>query len=193
MKSFLYILQINSWEDQVIFLCKYMLISDYHLKLPQKTAKQKVLFCGRSTQTTSRQTRQVITRNIQHVNTVHLKELEDYQDLFSGLGKVEEKCHLYLRENYSPVCNSTPWWVPIPLLQKGKEQLETLVKEGIISQIKEPTEWCSHMVLIEKSDESIQICGGFVKLNQNPEERISPYFRNGCWILSWETPKSFQS
>ena len=38
---------------------------------------------------------------------------------------------------------------------------------GIISRVEEPTEWCSGMVVVPKSDSRIQICIDLSKLNES--------------------------
>ena len=44
------------------------------------------------------------------------------------------------------------------LTQRVKDELETLVKRGILVPIKEPTPWFSLMAIVEKSNGSLRLC-----------------------------------
>ncbi|KAK3774254.1 hypothetical protein RRG08_050759 [Elysia crispata] len=47
--------------------------------------------------------------------------------------------------------------IPFALTQRVKDELETLVKRGILVPIKEPTPWVSQMAIVEKSNGSLRL------------------------------------
>ena len=55
--------------------------------------------------------------------------------------------------------------MPIPLLQKVKDELLKKEETGIIEQIQEPTDWCAGIVIIPKKDGGVRICTDYKKLN----------------------------
>ncbi|KAK3797520.1 hypothetical protein RRG08_054551 [Elysia crispata] len=48
--------------------------------------------------------------------------------------------------------------VPFALTQRVKDELEILVKRGILVPTKEPTHWVSQMTIVEKSKGSLHLC-----------------------------------
>ena len=66
-----------------------------------------------------------------------------YPELFNGLGKIKGSYHIELEDGAKQYSMSTPRRVPIPLLPKVQQELETMVSLGVISKVDEPTDWCS--------------------------------------------------
>ena len=48
-----------------------------------------------------------------------------------------------------------------------KEELNRMVKLGVISQVTEPTEWCAGMVPVVKRNGSVRVCVDLTHLNQS--------------------------
>ena len=67
---------------------------------------------------------------------------EEFPQLFQGLGKLGEY-EIKLKENATPFALSTPRRVPLPLMKEVETELERMLKEGVISQVETPTDWCS--------------------------------------------------
>ena len=44
---------------------------------------------------------------------------------------------------------------------KVKEELENMVREGILTEISEPTDWCSPMVPVLKPNSNVRICADY--------------------------------
>ena len=58
-------------------------------------------------------------------------------------------------------------------LEIVKEALDKQVRDDIIEPVTEPTEWCSAMVPVIKSDKSsVRICVDFRKLNMSLKREI---------------------
>ena len=65
-----------------------------------------------------------------------------------------------------PFSLSTPRRVPLPLMQKVKDELIRMEQE-VIRRVKEPTEWCTGMVGVPKPNNRIRmICVDLTKLNE---------------------------
>lgn len=120
---------------------------------------------------------------ITRVNEVHTQSTEngpnfreEFPPLFTGLGKVKDRYtyRITLQENPKPVCLYTPRKIPHPLLPKVKAEIEKMVKQGVISPVKTPTEWCSGLVCVPKPSGSTRICVDLTALNKSVQREIHP-------------------
>tara|TARA_B110000881_G_scaffold207396_1_gene211562 strand:- start:705 stop:4865 length:4161 start_codon:yes stop_codon:yes gene_type:complete len=119
---------------------------------------------------------------IARVNEVHTQAesgpnfREEFPSLFTGLGKVKDQYtyHITLRDNSRPVCLYTPRRIPHPLLPKVKSEIDKMVKQGVISPVKSPTEWCSGIVCVPKSNGAVRICVDLTALNKSVHREIHP-------------------
>lgn len=72
-----------------------------------------------------------------------------YKDLFKGLGCIQGECKLHLKENVQPTVNP-PRRIPDALQSRVKSELDQMVKDKIITPVKEPTDWVNSLVVVEK-------------------------------------------
>lgn len=93
--------------------------------------------------------------------------VEQFPELFKGLGKLKDSYKIKLREGATPFALTTPRRVPIPLLPKVKEELQRMESMGVITRIDEPTEWCAGMVVMPKRGGKVRICVDLTKLNES--------------------------
>ena len=91
--------------------------------------------------------------------------VEQYPTLFKGLGKLKGAYSIKLCEDATPYALTTPRRVPIPLKKRVKEELDKIVSQGVIQEIKEPTDWCAGMVVAPKSNGKVRICVDLTRLN----------------------------
>ena len=82
--------------------------------------------------------------------------LKEYSDVFEGFGCMDGLYHMEVDETVRPVVHP-PKKVVVVLRDRLKEELDKLVKEGIITPVTEPTKWVSSLVLVNKP-EKLRIC-----------------------------------
>lgn len=70
-----------------------------------------------------------------------------YPKLCNGLGLVQKPYTIRLKPDTKPFTLKVPRRVPLPLMDKVKQELERMEKLGVISHIEAPTEWCCGMVV----------------------------------------------
>ena len=107
---------------------------------------------------------------LSRVNNIEEKSstvMSEFPKLFKGLGSLEGEYRIELKPNATPFALSTPRRVAIPLMWKVKKELEAMEKMGIITRVNQPTDWCSGMVVVPKSNGKVRICVDMTKLNEN--------------------------
>ena len=116
-----------------------------------------------------------------------LKLLEDYADLFNGLGKLKEKkVHLHIDENIPPIAQryrSVPFHV--------RKDIEKLIakdeKLGVIEKADGPTPWVSPIVVVPKKGQNkIRICINMRAANKDikRKQHLTPTLNELKTILS---------
>ena len=84
--------------------------------------------------------------------------LHEYANVFKGVGTLPGcPYHIKLKGSYKPV-QHPPRLVPLGMQSAYKADLDRLVKEGIITEVHEHTEWINSIVLVMKEDSSIRLC-----------------------------------
>lgn len=85
------------------------------------------------------------------------KVCSQFQDVFSGLGLLEGDYHLQINPNATPIVQA-PRKVPIAIKKDRENELERLVKLGILARLTEPTPWVSSLVVARKSSGKLRLC-----------------------------------
>lgn len=83
--------------------------------------------------------------------------LSKFKEVFEGLGKYHTPVTLKLKQNAVPRA-SPPRLIPEKIRGKLKIELDRLVNEKIIALDKQPSEWLSRTVIVNKPDGSIRLC-----------------------------------
>lgn len=91
----------------------------------------------------------------------------EFPRLFQGLGKMENEFDIKLKPGIKPFNLSTPRRIPLPLMDKVKEELANMEACGVISKVDKPTEWCAGIVVVPKSNGRVRICVDLTKLNES--------------------------
>ena len=95
-----------------------------------------------------------------------------YSKLFSGLGKLKGEYTIRLRDDAKPFCLYTPRRVPLPLMKKVEDEINGLVKSGVIESVDEPTDWCAPMVVVPKPNGNVRLCLDLTKLNEGVRREL---------------------
>ena len=82
------------------------------------------------------------------VNAVQSPDINQYRDVFEGLGCLEKEYHIEMDPAVSP-SQQAPRRVPVALKELLKEKLDDLTKKGIIQPVTEYTAWISNLVVIK--------------------------------------------
>ena len=81
---------------------------------------------------------------------------KSYKDVFTGLGRLPGTCHIELDDTKRPVQHS-PRKVPIPLREELKTKIKQPEEDGIVSKVKQPTDWINSMVAV-KMPNKLRVC-----------------------------------
>ena len=117
--------------------------------------------------------------------------LNDFRDVFEGLGCVEGEYTIKLKANSQPTIQPQRN-VPLRLRDKLKATLDDLEKKDIITKVEEPVNWVSNLVIVEKANITLRLCLDPPDLGQAIEREDSkpPSFEtisntlNGCKVFS---------
>jgi len=84
------------------------------------------------------------------------KILSEYGDVFQGIGCFKGEYSITVDPNVTPVIHP-PRRVPVALQGPLKEELDSLTKKGILSEVKEPTDWVNSCVCVTKPNRKIRL------------------------------------
>ncbi|CAM4630646.1 unnamed protein product [Leuciscus chuanchicus] len=88
-------------------------------------------------------------------NITEFQWQEKYPELFTGLGELKEEYCIKLQPNATPYSVNEARRIPVPLMEKVKEELSRMEKQDIIKKVEGPSDWCSGMVPVLKPDDTI--------------------------------------
>ena len=82
-----------------------------------------------------------------------------YNDVFTGEGKLEGQLHLEIDKNVQPVKLHVPTRrVPIALREPLKQELDRLSNIGVIQKVDTPTDCISALVVTTKKNGKVRLC-----------------------------------
>lgn len=108
----------------------------------------------------------LITINYENFKQLHAvtttdveKLVSEYGEVFdqTELGQLPGEVHLYTEKGSKPK-QLPARRVPIAVKSKLKDELSTLVDQGVITSVTEPTDWCSQMSVQTKKSGKLRIC-----------------------------------
>ena len=83
--------------------------------------------------------------------------IDEFQDCFTGIGTFGGPHKIVLEEGTIPTRRQARP-IPAAMYDKVKKELQRMENLGVIKQMKEPTDWCSNMVVVVKPNGSVRIC-----------------------------------
>ena len=98
----------------------------------------------------------ITVHDVCNVTFASNKLIEQYHDVFEGLGCIGEDYHIEIDETIQPV-QHVPRRVPVAMKDRLKHKLDQLTKQGIITPVQDSTEWISNIVTIVKPGK-IRVC-----------------------------------
>ena len=75
--------------------------------------------------------------------------LQDYKDVFTGIGLFPGEHRIEIDPNVNPVIHAARK-IPIALQKRLKEESDEMQKKGVIVPVEAPTDWVSSLVVVEK-------------------------------------------
>lgn len=96
---------------------------------------------------------------IKRVFSVNTKNniLDEYSDVFVGLGCLPGTYKIELKDNVTPVVHA-PRKLPEALKDKIKSKLTEMQAQGIIAKVEGPTDWVNSMTVVKKPNGDLRIC-----------------------------------
>ena len=95
--------------------------------------------------------------------------LHSFADVFDEDGTLPpmagQAMKLYLKPDATPFAITAPRQVPIPIMAKVKELLDTLERQQVITKQTAPTDWVHPMVVVQKKSGAVRVCVDYTKLN----------------------------
>ena len=82
--------------------------------------------------------------------------INEYSDCFGEIGSLSKVHHLTIDGNFSPVIQA-PRKVPFALREKLKDELDRMMRLGIIDKVDGPTDWVSNLVIVEKPNGKLHV------------------------------------
>ena len=89
--------------------------------------------------------------------TAKARILNKYADVFDGIGCFEGEYRITVDSTVPPVLHS-PRRVPVALREPLKEELDTLIQQGIIAKVNRPTDWVNLCVCVTKPNGKLRLC-----------------------------------
>ena len=99
-----------------------------------------------------------LVKRIDSINNKTESMLEEYQDVFTGLGCITDVIHhIKVDRDHKPVVHA-PRRVPVTLRPKVKQELKRMEELGVVERVHEATEWVNSMVTVTKPNGKLRIC-----------------------------------
>ena len=102
------------------------------------------------------------------------KVIRDFPQLFTGLEAMKEEYKIKLKDDVKPFALTVPRKVPKPLYAENKNEIQRMLKSGVISPVGHPTNWCSPMVVTPKPSGKVRVCVDLTKLNEYVQRENHP-------------------
>ncbi|XP_063381956.1 uncharacterized protein LOC134668401 [Cydia fagiglandana] len=85
------------------------------------------------------------------------KFLEEYADVFEGIGCMPGEYRIALDDSVRPVVHA-PRKLPVALKEQIKLKLDEMERQQIIAKVEGPTDWVNSMTVVKKPNGDLRIC-----------------------------------
>ena len=99
----------------------------------------------------------LIKRVMQINDSMHTLMIEKFKNCFGEIGKLHGVHHITIDPAVLPVIHP-PRKLSITLREKLDQELQRMVKMGIITPVHEPTDWVNSLVVVEKPNGKLRMC-----------------------------------
>ena len=92
---------------------------------------------------------------------------EVFMDVFGEFGQMKcEPVQIRLKPEVQPYHLCTPRRIPATLMKPAKEEIDRMLRHGVVSPITEPTDWCSPIVVaLKPRTGKVRMCVDLKKFN----------------------------
>ena len=97
-----------------------------------------------------------LVNRVMTVDCEYSSLINEYSDCFGEIGSLSKVHHLTIDGNFSPVIQA-PRKVPFALREKLKDELDRMMRLGIIDKVDGPTDWVSNLVIVEKPNGKLRV------------------------------------
>ena len=101
-----------------------------------------------------------------------IDSVDQYPDLFKGLGTMPDTYHITLKDDATPFAINAPRRISLPLFPKVEAELTRLEKLNVIRKVDEPTDWCAPIVPVLKSNGQVRLCVDYKNLNESVKREL---------------------
>ena len=113
--------------------------------------------------------------------------------LFKGLGKLQGEYRIKLQKGATPYALTCPRRVAIPFLKPVEQELRYMEKLGVITKVDHPTDWCTGMVLVPKTNGRVRICIDLTQLNRSVCREDTSCQPSTTYYHNWQEQLFFQN
>ena len=99
----------------------------------------------------------------------------EYANLFSGLGTMPGIFSIKLKRETEPLRLYAPRSIAAGLREKAKVELDRMLTMGVIEPVEEPTQWCSGLTIVPKTNGGIRMCVDLTALNRGVKREVYPF------------------
>ena len=99
--------------------------------------------------------------------------VDQYEDLFTGLGKLPNSVKLHIRPNSIPV-QQPPRRTPVAIVEPLVHRIKEMGRADIIEKVDHPTDWVSNIVPVQREGKKLRICLDSHYLNKAIERPRHP-------------------
>ena len=79
-----------------------------------------------------------------------------FDGIFKGLGTIKVNAKIYINDKISPVIDP-PRRIPHAVANEVKDELDRMVKIGVIVPQNEPTPWVNSITVVRKPEQNLQL------------------------------------